>query len=217
MGMYSNLEAINHMLMMAGEHPVNHLEDDSGVDTSVAEHILDRSIKNFVMRGLVNNVYFTEYIPDSSGYIYLPTNTASVYLNETLWSDGQDQYIIATNRGSPPHLFNITDNTSSWTDVMDQTDKIDVKLIVNLDWEDVDSPMQMAVMTSAARDYQMVAQGDPKVDQFLAQKEAVYGAKGKAADIHAKRRNFLMGDVGARLASYRNYHTLRSATRRYPS
>ena len=204
MGMYSKLEAINHMLVMSGEHVVNHLEDDSGVDTAIAEHVLDRTIKNYVMRGLVNNTYFTKYVPTSTGLIYLPANTAHAELAEAIWSSDEEQYILASYKGSPPYLFNVTDNTNVWTD-KGGTDGVKIKLIINLDWEDVESPMQMAIMTAAARDYQFIAQGDPNVDQYLAQREVVYGAKGKASDIHQKRRSFLNGDIGTRLASTRSY------------
>ena len=214
MGMYSRLEAVNHMLLLSGEHLVNHLENDSGVDTSVAEHILDETVKSYVMRGVVNNSYITKYTPDTNGYVYLPAATAHAELVEAIWSEDQDQYVIASYKGNPPYLFNVTDNTAVWTSDQIGDDGVEIKLVVNLSWEDIETPMQRAIMSAAARDYQIISQGDPQVDQYLAQREMLYSAKGKGADIHQKRRSFLLGDRGTRLASTRSYN-FRSSTRRY--
>ena len=50
MGLYSYTDAINHMLLASGEHLVNDIETDSGVDTSVAQFILSQAIKSAIMR-----------------------------------------------------------------------------------------------------------------------------------------------------------------------
>jgi len=197
---------------MSGEHLANHLEDDSGVDTSVAEHILNETIKSFIMRGVVNNSYYKKYTPDTNGYIFLPSNTAHAELAEAIYSSDQDQYILASYKGSPPYLYNVTDNSPDWTD-KGGSDGVNIKLIINLVWEDIETPMQRGIMAAAARDYQIVAQGDPDVDKFLAQREVVYGSKGRGADIHQKRRSFLGGDVGTRLASTRSYSWRNNARR----
>jgi hypothetical protein len=213
MGMYSKLDAINHMLLMSGEHLVNHLEDDSGVDTSVAEHILDENITSYVMRGLVSNSYFKKYTPDSNGYVYLPSNTTHAELAEAIYSSDQEQYILASYKGIPPYLFNVTDNTAVWTD-LGGTDGINIKVIVNADWEDIETPMQRGIMAGSARDYQMISQGDQQIDQYLAQREAIYGAKGRSSDIHSKKKSFLLGDIGVKIASSR-YFSFRGPQRRY--
>jgi len=213
MGQYSKLDAINHMLLMSGEHIANHLDDDSGVDTSIAEHILEETIISYVMRGVVNNCYYKKYTPDSNGYIYLPSHTVHAELAENIWSTDQDQYVLASYKGQPPYLWNVTDNTAVWTD-RGGSDGVNIKIIVNLDWEDIETPMQRGIMSGAARDYQMITQGDMQVDQYLAQREAVYGAKGKSSDVHQKRRNFLRGDVGNRLSGSRSY-SFRDPSRRY--
>lgn len=213
MGTFSRLDAINHMLLMSGEHIVNHLENDSGVDTSVAEHLLKETITSFVMRGLVNNVYYKEYVPNAQGYIYLPAHTVHVELAEPIWSSNRDQYVIASYKGSPPYLFNVTDNTALWNNYK-QSGGILVMLTTDLDWQDIETPMQRGIMAAAARDYQMITQGDEKVDRYLAQRELIYSAKGKAADITNKRRNFFSGDIGAYLAATRDY-SFRDPRRRH--
>jgi len=213
MGMYSKLDAINHMLLMSGEHIANHLEDDSGVDTSVAEHILDETIIGHVMRGLVNNCYYKKYVPDTNGYIYLPSNTAHAEIAEDIWSSEEEQYIIASYKGNPPYLYNVTENSADWSG-KGGTDGVKIKLIINLDWEDIETPMQRGIMSSSARDYQMITQGDQQVDRYLAQRELLYTSKGRGADVHHKRRNFLRSDGGTLAASTRNY-SWRNPARRY--
>lgn len=213
MGTFSRLDAVNHMLLMSGEHIVNHLEDDSGVDTSVAEHILDETITSFVMRGVVNNTYHKKYVPNSSGYIYLPADTVHAELCEPIWSKDRDQYVIASYKGSPPYLFNVTDHTANWTD-KGGSDGILIMLITDLSWEDIETPMQRGIMSGAARDYQMITQGDHNVDKYLAQREMAYMAKGRASDVTNKKRNFLGQDIGTHLASTRDY-SFRDPRRRY--
>lgn len=214
MGTFSKLDAVNHMLLMSGEHIVNHLEDDSGVDTSVAEHILNETVLSFVMRGLVNNSYYKRFNPNSTGYIYLPSNTTHAELAEGIWSKDMDQYILATYKGSPPYLFNVTDNTANWQGLNNSSDGIMLYLVVNLEWEDIETPMQRGIMSSAARDYQMITQGDHNVDKYLSQREMYYMAKGKSQDVSSKHRNFFQGDPSAYIASTRAY-SFRDPRRRY--
>ena len=45
MGLYLYLDAINHMLLSSGEHLVSDLNDEAGVDTSVAQFVLNQTIK----------------------------------------------------------------------------------------------------------------------------------------------------------------------------
>ena len=206
MGSFSKLDAVNHMLMYSGEHIVNHLEDDSSVDTSIAEKILEDNIMSMVMRGLVNNVLVKKYTPDTNGYIYLPETTLEVTLLDKVTDEEYDLAVQVTYRGgSSPYLFNVTEQLSSWSSKTDQVDngEFTLEIIYNLAWEDIETPMQRAIMSASARDYQMIVQGDPAVDQYLAQREVIYTAKGKASDIHSKNRNFLMGSDWRRFGSER--------------
>ena len=183
------------------------MEDDSSVDTAIAEKILEDNIMSMVMRGLVNNVLVKKYTPDSNGYIYLPSTTLEVTLLDTVTDEEFDLPIQVTYRGgSSPYLFNVTEQLASWESKVDQVseNKFTVQLVYNLEWQDIETPMQRAIMSASARDYQMIIQGDPGVDQYLAQREVVYTAKGKASDIHSKRRSFLLGSDWRRFGSQRN-------------
>ena len=55
MGYMTRLDAVNQMLISAGEGIVSDLENKSGVDTSICEFMLDQKIVDYQMRGLANN------------------------------------------------------------------------------------------------------------------------------------------------------------------
>ena len=61
MGMISKLDAINHMLLMAGESTVDNLDDLGGIDTGVCQGVLDRMLTDYQFRGLANNTYNKKY------------------------------------------------------------------------------------------------------------------------------------------------------------
>lgn len=211
MGLYSYLDAINHMLLSSGEHLVSNL-NQSGVDTSVADFILKQTIKSYVMRGLANNRYVTTITRSTvtisgtptANCIALPSNACYAQAVEPLFDPQTGEVIQTTikSTSSGPVLFNITKQTV----VFDRD--LDVEVIVTLGnaaayygWDDIDSALQRGIMESAAREYQMVTQGDLDLDKRMALKEQYHMARGRAADIFKKNRSiFFSGDVGTRSA-----------------
>ena len=69
MGMISKLDAINHMLLMAGESTVDNLDDLGGVDTGVCQGVLDRTLTDFQFRGLANNKFMKKFNLDPRGQV----------------------------------------------------------------------------------------------------------------------------------------------------
>jgi hypothetical protein len=215
MGLYTYLDAINHMLLSSGEHLVSNLGAQSGVDTSVADFILKQTIKASVMRGLANNRYITTITrstvlingQNTSNCIALPVTACYAQAVEPLFDPTTGEVIQTTIKSadSVPVLFNITKQTA----VFDRD--LDVEVIVtlgdlnsNYGWNDIDSALQRGIMESAAREYQMVTQGDLDLDKRLAMREQYHMARGKAADIFKKNRSiFWSGDIGARSATNR--------------
>jgi hypothetical protein len=55
-------------------------------------------------------------------------------------------------------------------------------------------------MEMAAREYQMISQGDLDVDKRMAMREQYHVSRGRAADIFKKNRSILLGDYGTRAA-----------------
>ena len=199
MGLYSFTDAVNHMLLSSGEHLVNDLNTDAGVDTSVAQFVLKQTIKTAVMRGIANNRYVTEITPDGNGKINLPSLACYAQVVEPLFDSTTGEVIQTTIKSSngSPVLWNITKQT----DVFTKTLKVEVIVTlgaenVNYGWDDLDSALQRGIMETAAREYQIITQGDLDVDKRMAQREQYHMARGKASDIFKKNRSIFLGDPG---------------------
>ena len=187
MGQMTRLDAVNQCLLAAGEAIVSDLENQSGVDTSIAEYLLDQYTEDYQLRGLANNVYVKTLSMNDAGKIYLPTNIMSLDFGTYISNaDGYTIRVSVKTEGSSFILWNVTDQTSDWSDY--DTYDIKASLTVKLDWEDIDTPGQRAITASAARRYQMLTQGDEGMDAYLQQDEMIYNSMGKARDIDSKGR-----------------------------
>jgi hypothetical protein len=184
MGSISRLEAINHMLLLAGEAPVNEpFEEDGHFDTEIASKVLDQHIRDTQLRGLVNNKYEKKFV-HTSGSIELPSVCLSAEL-VSIHTNDDGFRILGTVRGDVlKKLWNITDQTYTWP-----ADDYWIELIEELAWIDLDTPIQRSIMSSAARQYQIMVLGDHNVDQYLAEMSLMARIRAKAADIDDKRRN----------------------------
>mgnify|MGYP003114485526 CR=1 FL=1 len=187
MGSISRLDAVNHMLLMAGESVVSDLDDNGGLDTETSEFVLDQFTRDFQLRGLANNRYEKKYKLDSDGLINLPSTPYPTLSAELVSmhtnNDGHRQIGIAKGTGSSVYLWNATDQTDQWKAGTEYC----VHIIQEITWEDLDTPVQRAVLSSASRQYQMVTQGDGDADFYLSNLEMIYTSKGKGADLDDKR------------------------------
>jgi hypothetical protein len=184
MGVITKLEAVNHILLMAGESLVSDLDGDSGIDTEVALFILDRAIMDFQLRGLVSNTYVKKYELTEDGVIDLPSDTLNAELISIIIND-DSRRIRATSRKDSDgniRLHNHTDNINTW----DKNKEYQVAIVYSLVWDEIETTMQRSILATAARQYQLVMQGDADVDAYLGQIEAVYTFKGRSADIDDK-------------------------------
>ena len=203
MGLYLYLDAINHMLLSSGEHLVSDLNDEAGVDTSVAQFVLNQTIKATMMRGVANNRYVTTIAANNAGKIILPTDACYVTTIEPLFDPTTGEVIQTSIKSGPNRLFNINKQTDVFTQL-----ELELEVIVLLGtaetyygWDDIESSLQRGIMESSAREYQVITQGDLDLDKRMAVKEQMHMARGRAADINKKNRNiFWSGDVGARAA-----------------
>ena len=201
MGAYTKLQAINEMLLYAGESTVADLDGSSGVDTSIAESILDQKTLDAQARGLANNITIRTIVLDSMGCALLPADAMSVECITPISSSRDDMNLARiTTRGwesGNPYLYNLTDGTKNLQANDASLTQVNVEVILQVDWEDMDTPVQKDITMQAARQYQMLSQGDGSVDNYLAQLEQFYGAKAKGADVNAKGYNtmFMQNNV----------------------
>ena len=214
MGAYTRLQAINEMLLFSGETPVESLDESaSGVDTSIATEILNQKTIDAQARGMANNLTIRDFTPDqSSGYVYIPSNALSAEMLTPVESDHKDvTYARVVTRGwesGTPYFYNLTDSTA----VFDTTKTYTAEVILNVTWEDMDTPVQKDIMMQASRQYQMLTQGDGAVDNYIAQLELYYGAKAKGSDTRSKGYNLFNLHANARKAVDRN---IRHDTQRF--
>jgi len=213
MGFITKLQAINQMLLAAGEAPVADLTNNSGIDTGIADTLLEQASIDFQLRGLANNKIVRKFNPDSSGKIYfdvgadtdeegiMSADLMSLHLNSDNQQIVAKMFNDGTGSANSIKLYNFTDDTDVWTTGIDYY----IEIVKKLKWEHLDTACQRAILASAARNYQILTQGDPAADQFLSYQEQMFNIKGKAADINDKKRNiFKDGDANARGAIFRN-------------
>lgn len=188
MGAMTRLQSVNQILLAAGEAIVSDLNSQSGLDTTMAEFLLDEYTADYQLRGLANNQYWTTLSVDPvTKRINLPQSTISLNFGTFLTNDdGYTIRVSVKNENNNVFLWNVTDQTDLWGDY--ENDEIKAELIVEVPFEDMDTPMQRAVTASAARRYQMLTQGDGEMDAYLAQDEAIYGSLGKSRDIISRGR-----------------------------
>lgn len=198
MGAYTRLDAINEILLYAGESPVADLSGNSGVDTSIAEAILDKKTIDAQSLGLANNLTIRLITPNEQGKLYIPSDALSATMITAVESNRETSNVspvvvhyarIVTKgwgvEGQQPFFYNLTDDT----DVFDTKATYEAQVIYNISWEDMDTPIQKNITMQTAREYQMLTQGDGSVDNYLAQLEMYYMAKSASRDMGQKGYN----------------------------
>lgn len=206
MGNISKLDAVNHMLLMAGESMVSDLTENSGLDTETALFCLDQFIRDFQMRGIANNRYVKKYVLSSTGTIDIPISPYEPLSAELISRHSNDEgySIIGILKGTDTkYLWNVTDQTDQWKSATYRVEIIQAVL-----WEDMDTSVQRGILAAAARQYQMVTQGDADSDAYLSGLEGLYMAKGRASDLDDRRRS-VWSASSSKLSEARNrrgYH-----------
>ena len=214
MGYMTRLDAVNQMLISAGEGIVSDLESKSGVDTSVCEFMLDQKIVDYQMRGLANNQQNIIYTPsDKDKTIKLPNNVLSGWLISTHINSNGNEIRGIVRGANPPYLYNLTDNTKQWS----PNTNYEVYLVLKFDWEDMDTNVQKAIVMQAAREYQMLSQGDGDVDNYLAQLSLFYDSQAKGSDNSQKRYNIFTGPESSVTGAVNRNQTMDYNRYRYPS
>tara|TARA_R100000152_G_C6781501_1_gene216109 strand:- start:1654 stop:2385 length:732 start_codon:yes stop_codon:yes gene_type:complete len=229
MGALLKQDAVNQMLLASGETMVNDLTTDAGVDTSVAEFMLDQVTMDWQLRGIAENQIESYYLPDSANNDKIAlkqgtassTNGATIYaeLVSTHWSDYDpngrpSQKIMGIirhdgagaggNSSYRPILYNITEDTSAWR-TPPNGGRYHVLERIKLSWEDQNTSIQQGITAQAARQYQMLTTGDGDVDRMLGMREEMSRMRARAGDISHKQRNiFVGGDRAIRRAAERH-------------
>jgi len=181
--LFSKLDAVNLVLVNAGQAPVSSLEDDSTSATKTAEFYLEIKRQEWVSQGLANNTYREIFSPDINGEITLPENTIKVTMDQYHPDLGAaPEAFIISKQGK---LYNQTDRTYEWS--------TPVSLIIEEDitWEEIDIEARKSIAYEASRHYQLQHTGDIRVDALLGGEVQRHHARAKAHEIDTKNRHFL--------------------------
>ena len=202
----TELEAINYMLVNAGEAPVTSLTGaDLATDTTTARFMLDIVSKEIQERGTDENVY-EKLIPMNQvdGSFPLPANTIDCYLrNNIRWTDatGEERGVINV-APRDNKVYNVDEQTfdfSAYTSQLTEDNgSLRVVVKVYLDFDDLNSVTKRTVMEEAARRYQLATQASPQIDGFLNQRTQLSRINSRANDINNKGRNLFDGTDPAR-------------------
>lgn len=179
----TELEAVNAMLMMINEEPIN------SFSSSIAEAVLARTLLHRVSReiqslGLHCNLEenYTLY-PDSDGYIKAATDTLSVFV------PGENY----TMRGR--YLYDRENHTKVFTKSVSAT------IITFLPFEDLPEHVRAYVAVLAARRFQVRMQADQTVQAMTEADEAEARVVFHSSELEAMGANYLR--VGTSNISYR--------------
>jgi hypothetical protein len=196
MGYLTKLDAVNQMLLAAGESLVADLNEASGIDTGISEFLLDQASLEYQLRGLANNKIIKTVQPDAQGYILLgyPNTDFGGVLDAKLLSLHQTEdgsaIVARVQEGNPPKLWNMTEDTDVWVGGDYRIEQINF-----LQYDQLDTNSQRTILSAATRKYQLYTQADPAVDNYLAQREMLDRMRSRANDISAKQRTIWANDV----------------------
>lgn len=188
MGAMTRLDGVNSMLLYSGEQIVSDLEGQSGIDTSIAEFLLDQKTQDYQQRGLAENQLVEQVTPSVDGRIKVRADALDVIMLNPPQAVTEPQVGLpcrVVSRGG--FLYNLTDDT----DIFDTDNAYNLKYIIKMNWEDMSTPIQKAVVMQASREYQMLSNGDAGTDNYLAQLEMKYTAKAKGEDAQDKAYSIL--------------------------
>jgi hypothetical protein len=144
----TELEAVNEMLGMVGEAPVNSLEVSGLVDAGRARtllHTTSRSIQSRCWNFNTEDEY--PLLVDEEGYINLPANTLRV--------DATDPTIKVTQRGS--RLYDLDNHTY----IFNECPKLRITFF--LEFEVMPEPARRYITLNAGRLFQTEVQGSDSI------------------------------------------------------
>ena len=156
----ARLDAVNTMLSVIGEAPVNTLDASSQTtDVAMAKSMLDEVSREVQAHGWhFNREYEVSLIPDASNNIAIPSNAARIDVEPA--DSRTKQYV---QRGDK--LYNKTDQTFTITAAKKCT------ITYMLDWDDLPETARQYIMIRAARKYQDRVVGSEKHHVFSGRDE----------------------------------------------
>ena len=150
----TKLEAVNEILSAVGETPVSSLSTQAGVQTVMAENMLDSMCRRVQAVGWSWNSREVTYVADASDNIAIPANIVRV--------DGgrSNKYVVRDG-----NLFDMVNNTDEFTsDIL-------LKVVELLEWADLPQQCIDYLVAKTARQYSDRTLGSPEASRLTRQDE----------------------------------------------
>lgn len=154
----TQLDAVNAILAVAGESPINTLEGPLTHDVSLVLNTLTEASKEVQAEGWVcNTEYNYPLAPDQNGEIHTPGNVAKILLPQS-----QPHFGVVL-RGT--RLYNLTDHSYSFGQAITAT------VVFLLPFDELTESLRRYIVVKAGRMFQDRAIGSPTLHQFTVDDE----------------------------------------------
>jgi len=155
----TELDAINTMLSVIGEAPVNTVEDTGIVDAVIALQILRATSREVQARGWhFNTEKNYPLTPDTDGFLVLPH---TVLRADTVDSSSDIDVVVRGNR-----LYNRKDHTFQFEK------EVYVDMVILLEFDELPEPARHFITIRSARIFQERVVGSESLSAFTKQDEA---------------------------------------------
>lgn len=183
---YTRLQAVNELLIAAGESIVSSLGSEGSTDTSVAEFLLDQATLEAQLRGLAGGTYITTLLKNSDDEFVLPEGTVEFECGTLVPAENASYALLVLRDGK---IFSATDGTFKFPDT-DLTE-LEIKVKRTQQWEELPLATQKAIVASAAVEYALAVGADEKTVRRAYEKEAMTRATSSSQDMAQRQNNIL--------------------------
>lgn len=182
MGALSKLDAVNRILVAAGEYPVSSLTVTGANDITIAVQMLEEATTMVQINGTNTTTIFKTVTPDTNGRIFVPDTV--IHVDTVKDSIGRN---VAVQGRTPTYLIDL-DNEG--TDVFEAGTTLNISMKVRLDFENMETADQFFATDLAARRYQIFTVGDRQTDALLNEQFQLSRIHARAKDVRARGIGF---------------------------
>lgn len=183
----TELDAINTMLSVIGEAPVNTVEDNGNVDAVMALQILRSTSREVQARGWhFNTEKSYPLTPDSDGFLVLPN---TVLRADTVDTSSDIDVVVRGNR-----LYNRREHTFQFEDA------VYVDMVILLSFDELPEPARHFITIRASRIFQERVVGSDSLSGFTQKDElrsfvSLQEMEADTADYNILTDNYSVGRV----------------------
>lgn len=183
----TELDAINTMLSVIGEAPVNTVEDNGNVDAVMALQILRSTSREVQARGWhFNTEKSYPLTPDSDGFLVLPN---TVLRADTVDTSSDIDVVVRGNR-----LYNRREHTFQFEDA------VRVDMVILLSFDELPEPARHFITIRASRIFQERVVGSDSLSGFTQKDElrsfvSLQEMEADTADYNILTDNYSVGRV----------------------